>query len=76
MAVRAQVIGGPSFWSSVATQTDVYTDGELRYVVLQDTARMKIVRRTAAEPFTTTVAREGPAQSLVVVINGNMYNYF
>jgi hypothetical protein len=75
MAIRAQVIGGAGFWSSVATQTDIYTDGELRYVVLNDTARMGIVRRTRTEAFTDTIARVGPAQSFAVVINGNMYNY-
>ncbi|MFL5343756.1 MAG: phosphodiester glycosidase family protein [Hyalangium sp.] len=51
-----------------------FNDGDLQYAALKLPAAMLIVRRTAEELFSATVAREQASSKLFAVINGNMWN--
>ena len=72
MGFKAVTIGGAGFWSSVSAPGDVYNDGDLLYLVLDDSARMDLVRRTTADLFTNT-ATAASGKGYAVIINGLMY---
>jgi len=66
-------IAGSGFWSSIS-HPNLYSDGGLLYVVLNDSVEMHIILRTAEEIFEDTVNREVAAQHLIVAVNGNFYD--
>ncbi len=72
MAFKPLVIGGPAFWWSASSTSDVYKDGDLYYVVFDDSTQMDIVRRTKPELFTITVMAASSRYALIV--NGNQYD--
>jgi len=69
---KSVAIGGTAFWSSVSSPADIYNDGEVFYVVLDDSARMELVRRTNKELFSITAAI-ALAKGYRVIVNGLMY---
>lgn len=74
MAVVSLPLGGNSFWTSAASASDVYQDGDVLYVVRSDKARMHVLLRTATEMFQTTADNESRSRHLNVVVNGNFYD--
>jgi len=70
---KSVTIGGMAFWSSVSSPGELYNDGDVMYVVLDDSATMDLVRRTTKEMFTTTVTNAA-ARGYLVIVNGLMYS--
>ena len=69
----ALAIAGPNFWTSAASNIGFHSDGDLLYVVLDDTAKMEVVLRSKGQMFTAAAAAAG-ARGLRVVVNANMYD--
>ena len=59
MGFQPLAIGGSSFWSSASKSSDVYIDGDLFYMVFDDSIRMDIIQRTKPELFSATVITAG-----------------
>lgn len=74
MSVPYLEIGSLGFWSKASASFKVYQDGSLLYAVLDSTAKMTVILRTAEELFQTTVRRESVRRSLSLIINGNFYD--
>lgn len=73
MAITNLSISGNTFWKNAVPQ-DLFRDGPLLFVVLEDSALMHILLRTHEELFEATVQRESRSQHFIVVINGNFYD--
>jgi hypothetical protein len=72
-------ISGSNFWSLLYAQiarsggVAHCNDGDLQYAAMGAWSQLHIVRRTSEELFSSTVLRESWANTLKVVVNGNLW---